>query len=59
LNNSHTRLPSATKTGFCAVGFGSNMIWVEPDYNLVAVVRWIEGSAFDKFCGEVLKILKT
>ena len=59
LNNSQTRLPSATKTGFCAVGFGSNMIWVEPDYNLVAVVRWIEGSAFDKFCGEVLEILKT
>jgi CubicO group peptidase (beta-lactamase class C family) len=59
LNNSKKRLPSATQNGFCAVGFGSNIIWVEPDFNLVAVVRWIEGSAFDGFCNKVLKVLKS
>ena len=59
LNNSEKRLPSATRNGFCAVGFGSNIIWVEPDFNLVAVVRWIEGSAFDDFCNKVLKVLKS
>ena len=59
LNNSGKRLPSATRKGYCAVGFGSNMIWVEPDYNLVAVVRWIEGAAFDQFCCKVLEALKS
>ena len=59
LNNSGKRLPSATRKGYCAVGFGSNMIWVEPDYNLVAVVRWIEGAAFDQFCCKVLEAFKS
>ena len=58
LNGSGKRLPSAGPNGFCAVGFGSNIIWIEPELDLVAVVRWIEGTAFDGFCGKVMDALK-
>mgnify|MGYP001276141724 CR=1 FL=1 len=58
LNLSGQRLPHASTSSICAVGFGSNFIWIEPDYNLVAVVRWIEGGAFNEFCQKVLNELR-
>jgi hypothetical protein len=58
LNRSGTRLPHAGKDGFCAVGFGSNIIWVEPKLDLVAVVRWIERETFDGFCEHVMAALR-
>lgn len=54
LNNTGARLPSAGANGYCAVGFGSNIIWVEPELDMVAVVRWIEGTDFDGFCAKVM-----
>jgi CubicO group peptidase (beta-lactamase class C family) len=59
LNRSGERLPHAGRDGFCAVGFGSNIIWVEPTLDLLAVVRWIEPGAFDGFCGQVMTALKS
>ena len=59
LNTSGQRLSHASKNSVCAVGFGSNFIWIEPDHKMVAVVRWIEGSAFNKFCQKVLSELRT
>ena len=58
LNKSGQRLPRAGTDGFCAVGFGSNIIWVEPELDLVAVVRWIERETFDGFCGSVMAALR-
>ncbi len=58
LNRSGQRLPSAGTEGFCAVGFGSNIIWIEPKLDLVAVVRWIERETFDGFCKKVMAALR-
>jgi CubicO group peptidase (beta-lactamase class C family) len=58
LNRSGERLPHAGREGYCAVGFGSNLIWIEPRLDLVAVVRWIERETFDGFCGQVMAALK-
>jgi hypothetical protein len=58
LNKSGKRLPHAGTDGFCAVGFGSNIIWVEPKLDLVAVVRWIERETFDGFCKAVMAALR-
>lgn len=58
LNKSGERLPHAGTDGFCAVGFGSNIIWVEPKLDLVAVVRWIERETFDGFCKAVMAALR-
>ena len=35
-------MPGAGPSGYCAFGFGSNIIWIEPDADLVAVMRWME-----------------
>ena len=58
LNRSGQRLPHAGTDGYCAVGFGSNIIWVEPRLDLVAVVRWIERETFDGFCKAVMAALR-
>ena len=59
LNNSGKRLTNASRNSACAVGFGGNFIWVEPDFNLVCVARWIEGSAFNEFCHKVLQAVRS
>ena len=42
-------LPSAPASAFVHIGNGANMIYVDPDHDMVAVVRWIDGSAMDGF----------
>jgi CubicO group peptidase (beta-lactamase class C family) len=55
LNTDHKLLPSAPLTAFVHIGNGTNMIYVDPEHDLVAVVRWIENNAMD---GVVKKILE-
>jgi CubicO group peptidase (beta-lactamase class C family) len=54
LNRDGTRYPSAPKTSVCAVGAGSNVIWIDPEHDLVAVLRWIDPTAVDGFLARVL-----
>jgi len=35
-------------------GNGTNMIFVDPEHDLVAVARWIDGSAMDGFVKRLL-----
>jgi CubicO group peptidase (beta-lactamase class C family) len=58
LNNGHVRYPSAPESSFFGIGWGSNLIWVDPVHDLVAVVRWIDGAAFDGFVKRVLAAIK-
>ncbi|MBM86294.1 MAG: serine hydrolase [Rhodospirillaceae bacterium] len=58
LNRSGTRVPAAKRSGLYAVGFGSNIIWIEPELDLVAVVRWIEPNAFKGFTDRIVAALK-
>ena len=59
LNNSGKRLTNASRNSVCAVGFGGNFIWIEPDFELVCVTRWLEGSAYNEFCQKVLKVIRS
>jgi hypothetical protein len=47
LNTDRKLLPSAPATAFAHIGNGSNFIYVDPEHDLVAVVRWIEYSSMD------------
>ncbi len=58
LNKTGRRVPNASRDSYCAFGFGSNIIWIEPKFDLVTVVRWIDNQKFDEFCGKVLNSLK-
>jgi CubicO group peptidase (beta-lactamase class C family) len=53
------RYPSAPTTSYFAVGWGSNLIWVDPDHDIVAVVRWIDGPHFDGFVKRVLAAVRS
>jgi CubicO group peptidase (beta-lactamase class C family) len=47
LNTDHKLLPSAPAAAFVHIGNGVNFIYVDPDHDLVAVVRWVENSSMD------------
>jgi CubicO group peptidase (beta-lactamase class C family) len=51
------RHPSAPAASVFAVGAGSNLIWIDREHDLVAVLRWMDRSAFDGFFGRVLAAL--
>jgi len=57
LNTDHKLLPSAPLTAFVHIGNGVNMIYVDPEHELVAVVRWIENNAMDGMVKKILEAL--
>lgn len=59
LNRGAARYPSAPSSSYFALGWGSNVVWVDPDHDIVAVVRWIDGTAVDGFIARVLAALST
>jgi CubicO group peptidase (beta-lactamase class C family) len=54
LNTGKKLLPSAPATAFMHIGNGANLIYVDPEHQLVMVVRWIDTKAMD---GVVKKLL--
>lgn len=54
LNTGRRRLPSAPETAFVHLGSGVNMVYVDPEHDLVVVARWIDGQAMDGFIERVL-----
>lgn len=54
LNTDRKYVPSAPPTAFVHVGNGTNIIYVDPEHDLVAVVRWIENGAVDGFVQRLL-----
>ena len=53
LNTGRVRYPSAPESSFFAIGAGSNIIWIDPEHDIVAVVRWIDSAAVDGFIARV------
>lgn len=41
LNTNQALWPSAPASSFAAYGFGRNYTWIDPEHELVAVVRWL------------------
>ena len=54
LNTDRKWMPSAPPNAFGHVGNGTNLVFVSPDQDLVAVVRWIDNSKIDTFLGMLL-----
>lgn len=52
LNTGHGLWPRAPEESFAALGAGSsNVIWIDPVHDLVAVLRWSDGERLDEFLG--------
>lgn len=58
LNTDKKYLPSAPENVFVHIGNGTNMIYVDPENNIVAVVRWIENNQMDDFVKRLIAAKK-
>lgn len=57
LNTDKKLLPSAPAKAFVHIGNGTNFIYVDPEHDVVAVVRWIENKAMDGMVAKILAAL--
>jgi CubicO group peptidase (beta-lactamase class C family) len=49
LNSDQVQMPSAPRSAVSARGMGANIIYIDPDNDLVAVMRWINPDEVDGF----------
>jgi CubicO group peptidase (beta-lactamase class C family) len=54
LNRGAAAKPGVPATVISALGAGANAIWIDPDHDLVVVLRWIDKSALDGFIDRLL-----
>ena len=57
LNTDKKLWPSAPASSYAHIGNGTNMIYCDPENDLVAVVRWIDGDSVDGFLQKLLAAL--
>jgi len=58
LNTDKKLYQSAPATAFAHVGNGTNIIYIDPEHDLVIVARWIENGAIDGFIQKINAALK-
>ncbi|MGE5098221.1 MAG: serine hydrolase domain-containing protein [Betaproteobacteria bacterium] len=59
LNTDRKLYPSAPASAFAHLGNGANVIYVDPEHDLVAVVRWIENGSIDEFLKRLLAAVRS
>lgn len=57
-NGKNKGMSNISDKAFYAAGFGGNYIIIEPDYNLVVVVRWLEPDKSNEFIRMVLETMR-
>ncbi len=57
LNGPQDRAPSAPATSFFLVGAGQNVVWIDPDHDLVTVLRWVQADRADEVYAKILAAL--
>jgi CubicO group peptidase (beta-lactamase class C family) len=59
-NNRDGKLfPNGPRSAFAHLGNGTNMVYVDPENDIVAVVRWIDRKALDEFVKRLLAAART
>jgi CubicO group peptidase (beta-lactamase class C family) len=54
LNTDRKRFPSAPASAFAHLGNGTNLVYVDPENDIVVVARWIDNAALDGLVQRVL-----
>jgi CubicO group peptidase (beta-lactamase class C family) len=57
LNTGRAQTPSAPETSYAARGAGSNVIWIDPEHDLIVILRWIDKAAVDGVLRLILESL--
>lgn len=58
LNTGGARYPGAPASGFAASGAGGNLTWIDPEHDLVAVLRWTDPACADQFLRLVMAAIQ-
>jgi CubicO group peptidase (beta-lactamase class C family) len=58
LNTGQKLYPNAPAAAFAHVGNGSNIVYADPENDLVVVLRWIENDKVNEFIGKLNESLK-
>ncbi|MBE7246402.1 MAG: serine hydrolase, partial [Actinomycetospora chiangmaiensis] len=58
LNRGAAAKPQLSASAFSALGAGNNVIWCDPEHDLVAVLRWIDKAAVDGFLLRLVAALR-
>jgi len=59
LNTNREAWPTAPASSFAALGNGTNVIWIDPDDDIVFVWRWFRNDAMDQMISKILGALTT
>jgi CubicO group peptidase (beta-lactamase class C family) len=59
LNTGRRQFAAASERSYFALGWGSHIIWIDPDNDVVAVLRWIDRKQVSGFVERVLGALGT
>jgi len=58
LNRDGCNYRNAPHNSYFALGAGTNLIWVSPDHDLVAVIRWIDKSKANTFFARLMAAIR-
>ena len=57
LNTDKERLPSAPESSFFHLGAGTNMVYCDPENDLVIVARWVKSSEMNAIVEKVIEAI--
>ena len=58
LNTDRRQFAAASERSYFALGWGSHIVWIDPDNDLVTVLRWIDRKKAPEFVERLLGALK-
>jgi CubicO group peptidase (beta-lactamase class C family) len=58
LNTDHVQFKAASTSSYFALGAGSHVIWIEPERDLVVVLRWILKTRVEEFIERLLGAMR-
>lgn len=58
LNTGRAYKPAASARSFFASGAGGNITWIDPEHEIVAVLRWIDAAVLNEWLDLVMKARK-
>ena len=57
LNTGQTEWPRAPESSYAAVGAGANILWINPEHDLVLVARWVNNEKVAEFIAHIMDAL--
>jgi CubicO group peptidase (beta-lactamase class C family) len=58
LNTGRKQFAAASESSYFALGWGSHIVWIDPENDLVTVLRWIDRKKAPEFVERLLGAIK-